>query len=80
MAGAGPPRPPGYPYNLQDLPDRLRCIWSQTHLIPGLLVPHFLFPWTNDPHKIDPPGQMVPIKFGPHGQMVPKNLVTLDHI
>ena len=50
---------------------RLRRIWSRTHLNPGLPVPDFLSPWTNDPHKIDPPGQTVPIKFGPHGQMVP---------
>ena len=35
---------------------RLRRIWSQTRLIPGLPVLHFLSPWTNDPHKIDPPG------------------------
>jgi hypothetical protein len=49
----------------------LQHIWSQTHLIPGLLAPHFLSPLTNDPHKIDPPGQTVPIKFGPHGQTVP---------
>ena len=32
----------------------LRRIWSRTHLIPGLPVLHFLSPWTNDPHKIDP--------------------------
>ena len=51
-----------------------RRIWSRIHLIPGHPVPHFLSPWTNDPHKIDPPGQTVPIKFGPHGQMVPQNL------
>ena len=58
--------------------ERLRRIWSRTHLISGLPVPHFLSSWTNNPHKIDPPGQTVPIKFGPHGQMVPKNLVPLD--
>ena len=57
---------------------RLRRIWSRTHLIPGLPIPHFLSPWINDPLKIDPPGQTVPIKFGPSGQMVPKNLVPLD--
>ena len=44
---------------------RLQRIWSRTPLIPGLPVPHFLSPWTNDPHKIDPPGQTVPIKFSP---------------
>ena len=60
----------------------LRLIWSRTHLIPGLPVPHFLSPWTNGPQKFGPhgqmvpnqfgpPGQTVPIKFGPHGQMVP---------
>ena len=50
---------------------RLPHIWSKTHLIPGLPVPLFLSPWTNDPHKIGPPGQkMVPNKFGPHEQMV----------
>ena len=38
----------------------------------------FRSPTTNDPHKIDPPGQMVLIKFGPHGQMVPENLVPMD--
>ena len=43
--------------------NRLRRIWSRTHLIPGLPVPHFLSPWTNNPHKIDPPGQTVPIKL-----------------
>ena len=48
----------------------LRRNWSQTHLFP-----RFRFPWTKDSHSIDPPGQMVPIKFGPHGQMVPKTLV-----
>ena len=36
---------------------RLRLIWSRTHLIPGLPVPYFLSPWTNNPHKIDPLGQ-----------------------
>ena len=40
---------------------------------PQLPVPHFLSPWTNNPHKIDPPGQMVPIRFGPRGQMVPNS-------
>ena len=53
------------------------------HLVPnpfdprtsGLSLP---VPWTNDPHKIDRPRQMVPNKFGPPGQMVPKNLVPLD--
>ena len=44
---------------------RLRRIWSRTHLIPGLPVPHFLSPWTNDPHKIDTPGQMVPKNLVP---------------
>ena len=56
---------------------RLQCIWSRTHLIPGLLVPDFLSPWTNDPHEIDPPGQMAPNKFS-HGQMVLKHLVPAD--
>ena len=67
----------------------LQLIWSQTHLIPGLPVPHFLSPRTNGPQKFgphgqmvpnqfDPPGQTVSIKFGPPGQMVPKNLVPLD--
>ena len=32
----------------------------------------------HNPHKIDPPRPIVPIKFGPHGQMVPKSLVPLD--
>ena len=31
---------------------RLRLIWSRTHLVPGLLVPHFLFPWTKLSPKI----------------------------
>ena len=53
---------------------------NSTHLIPGLLVPHFLSPWTNGLHKFDPPGQMVPIKFGAHEQMVPQNLVPLDKL
>ena len=53
---------------------RLRHICYRTHLIPGLPVPQFLSPWTNDPDKIDPPAQMAPIKFSPHGQMVPKYL------
>ena len=53
---------------------------NSTHLIPGLLVPHFLSPWTNDLHKFDPPGQTVPIKFGAHEQMVPQNLVPLDKL
>ena len=56
----------------------MQCIWWRTHLIPGLPVPHFLSPWTNNPHKIDPHGQLVSIKFGPHEQMVPQNLVPLD--
>ena len=58
----------------------LQLIWSRTHLIPGLQVSHFYFPWTNDPHKIKvkPPGQMVPNQFGPPGQIVPNNLVPLD--
>ena len=48
---------------------RLRCIWYRTHLIPGLSVSDFLSPWTDDPDKIKPPGQMVSNKFDPHGQM-----------
>ena len=44
---------------LQDWYWRLRRIWSQTHLIPGLRIPNFLSPWTNNPLKIDPPGQRV---------------------
>ena len=51
---------------------RLRPIWSRTHLIPGLPVPHFLSPWTNNPHKIDPHGQLVSIKFGPMNKWSPK--------
>ena len=52
-------------------------------MIPGLPIPHFLSPWTNEPHKIDPPGQMVPIKLDPHGQLVsnylvPNYLIPLD--
>ena len=60
-------------YFTTDLIDnmRLRRIWSRNHLIPGLLVPHFLSPRRNDPNKIDPPGPTVSIKFGPPGQMVP---------
>ena len=50
---------------------RLPHIWSKTHLIPGLPVPLFLSPWTNDPHKIYPTGQMVPNLFCPPGQMEP---------
>ena len=50
---------------------RLRLIWSRTHLIPGLPVPHFLSPWTNGPKKFGPQGQMVPNQFGPPGQTVP---------
>ena len=46
---------------------RLRRIWSQTHLVPGLLVPHFLSPWINGPQKFGPHGQMVPNQFGPPG-------------
>ena len=65
------------PFWAEQLIQWTACIWSQTHLIPRLPVPHFLSPWTYDPHKIDPPGQTVPIKFGPQGQMVPKNLVPL---
>ena len=49
---------------------RLWRIWSRNHLIPGLLVPHFLSPRRNDPNKIDPPWPTVSIKFGPSGQMV----------
>ena len=41
------------------------------HLIPRLPVPNFLSPWTNDPHKIYPTGQMVPNLFCPPGQMEP---------
>ena len=63
---------------LQEVDSRLRLIWSRTHLVPGLLVPNFLSPWTNGPQKFSPPGQMVPKQFGPPGQMVPKNLVPLD--
>ena len=37
----------------------LRHILSRTHLISELLVLHFLSPWTNHPHKIDPPVQTV---------------------
>ena len=59
-------------------PDIMGHYRAATHLIPTLPVPEFLSPWTNDPHKIDPPGQTVPIKFGPHGQMVPKNSVSMD--
>ena len=55
---------------LSDL--RLRLIWSRTHLIPGLPVPHFLSPWTNGPQKFGPHGQMVPNQFGPPGKMVPR--------
>ena len=51
---------------------RLQRIWSRTHLIPGFLLHHFLSPWTKNQHRIDPPGQMVLIKFGPHGQWSPK--------
>ena len=29
-------------------------------------------PWTNDPPKLGPHGQMVPNQFGFHGQMVPR--------
>ena len=53
---------------------------NSTHLIPGLLVPHFLSPWTNDLHKFDPPGQTVPIKFGAHEQMVPQKFGSLGQI
>ena len=67
-------------FNLEMVKNRLRRIWSQTHLIPGLPVPDTLSPWTNNPHKIDPPRQMVPNKFGPYGQMVPKNLAPLDKL
>ena len=49
----------------------LELIWSRTHLIPGLLVPHFLSPWTCGPQKFGPPGQMVPKQFGLPGQTVP---------
>ena len=65
-------------FNLGMVKNRLRRIWSQTHLIPQLPVPDTLSPWTNDPNKIDPPGQMVSNKFGPHGQMIPKTLVPMD--
>jgi hypothetical protein len=49
-----------------------------THLVPnpfghwtsGSPLSVSLDAWTNDPHKIGPPGQTVPIKFDPHGQMV----------
>ena len=40
---------------------------SQTHMVPGHLVPHNWFS-----------GQMVPNHFSPHGQMVPQNLVPMD--
>ena len=49
----------------------LQLIWSRTHLIPGLQVPHFLSLWTNGPQKFGPHGQMVPNQFGPPGQTVP---------
>ena len=51
---------------------RLRHIWSRIHLIPGLLLPHFLSPWTNCPKKFSPH------PICPPGQMDPKNLVPLD--
>ena len=62
-------------------------IFALMHLVPNPFDPrtsrpHFLSPWTNDTHKIDPPGQGPhqirspltngPQKFGPPGQMVPK--------
>ena len=63
-------------------------IWSQTHMVPGHLVPHnwspidwslwtngpqpIQSPWTNGPQKFGLRGQMVPNQFGPHGQMVPR--------
>ena len=50
---------------------RLRRILSRSHLIPRLPVPHFLSPWTNDPHKINPHGEKVPIKFGPMDKLSP---------
>ena len=50
----------------------LQCIWSQTHLIPGLPVPHFLSTWTNGPQQIWSPWTNGPQKFSPHGQTVPK--------
>ena len=49
--------------------DRLGLIWSWTHLIPGLLVSHFLSPWTNGPQKFGPHRQMVPNQFGPPEQI-----------
>ena len=62
----------GFAGNYEDYPR------AATHWVPNPFDPHFLSPWTNDPHKIDHPGQTVPIKFGPHGQMVRENLVPLD--
>ena len=57
---------------------RLWHIWSQTHMVPGRLVPRNWSPfrwslWTNSPS-----GQTVPNQFSPLGQMVPKTLVLVD--
>merc|ERR1719278_1814344 len=54
-----------------DWQSRLRLIWSRTHLIPGLPVPHVLSPWANGPQKFGPHGQMVPNQFGPPAKTVP---------
>ena len=54
---------------------RLQRIWSQTYLIPGLPVPNFLSPWTNNPHLIDPSRQMVPWKNGPQNYGPPRQMV-----
>ena len=48
---------------------RLHHFWSPTSCPPT---------YTNNLLKIDPHGQVVPVKFGPNGQIVPKNLVPLD--
>ena len=57
---------------------RLRHIWSLTYLIPGLLVPHFLSPWTNGPHKIDPLDKRSPSNLALMDKWSPTNLVPLD--
>ena len=59
-------------------PVGLRRIWSRTHLVPGLPVPHFQSPCTKGPQLFGPSGQMVPIQLGPPGQTVPPKLVPLD--
>jgi len=40
-------------------------ILEVTHLVPNPFHPHFLSLWTNDPHKIDPPGKRSPSNLVP---------------